>query len=189
MPLTHQGRSSYQVGDTRRPTVGVIHEAVPPKTRLIFFSPNGGHCCARAQNAAGLLVASLLNESAVAAAARDLPHSLGRPVTVVACGCERWAGSDTLRPCLEDELAAGAIISAMGVDASPEAHAAARTFEGLRGAIGEALWECGSGRELRERGFGADVRFVAAVDQVAVVPVRGRDGWIASHDVVAEAPA
>ncbi len=66
----------------------------------------------------------------------------------------------------------------MGMDASPEARAAAGLFEGLHGAAADVLWDCGSARELRQRGFGADVAFMAAMDALPVVPARRGDGWI-----------
>ncbi len=150
---------------------------LPAGMRLIFFSPNGGHCCALVQRAAALLVGGVVNASSVATAALGLHHALGLPVTVVACG-ERWDGDGSLRPCLEDELGAGAVLSAMGLEPSPEAGAAARLFDVLRGSLAELLWDCGSGRELRERGFPDDVRLMSELDHVQAVPVRGPDGWL-----------
>ena len=155
-------------------------QVVPPGTRLIFFSSNGGRCCSLARGAASLVVGGLINASAVVAATVERHWRLGAAVSVVACG-ERWVGSDTLRPCLEDELGAGAIISALGLARSPEADSAARLYDSLRGAVASSLWECASGRELRARGFLDDVRYMSHVDAIAVAAVRDADGWLRGH--------
>lgn len=176
-------REALVLPGRRRPTPeGWSHspkslQTLPPGARLIYFSDNGGHCCARARRAARLLVGALINASAVAAAAVDLQETLGLLVSVVACG-ECWSRNGALRPCLEDEMGAGAIISAMQLETSPEAGAAARTFESLRGSMIEPLRDCGSGRELRAIGFSDDVHLMAGVDTVEAVPLRGPDGWI-----------
>ena len=150
---------------------------LPPGKRLIVSTLNGARCCGRAEGACALFVGALVNAAAVAAAAVDEHRRLRRPVSVVACG-ERWPQGGALRPSLEDELAAGAIIAAMGLRSSPEAAAAAGAFGCAGARLGEALWECGSGRELRQKGFAADVRLMSGVNTWPAVPVRQFDGWI-----------
>jgi len=176
-------RGAVLLPGRRRPTAeGWSHspaslQTLPPGTRVVYFSPNGGHCCARAEGAGRLFVGALVNAAAVAAAAAEAHRDLGRPVSVVACG-ERWVGEGSLRPSLEDELGAGAIIAALRLEASPEARAAAATFETLRARLPDLLWDCGSGRELRALGFSGDVRLMAGVDTLAAVPSQAPDGWI-----------
>ncbi|HEY8943757.1 MAG TPA: 2-phosphosulfolactate phosphatase [Polyangiaceae bacterium] len=91
----------------------------------------------------------------------ELAQSFGRPIAVVAAG-ERWLDG-SLRPSLEDFLGAGAIISALSGERSPEAHAAAVTFEANRDLAG-TLQKCASGVELHERGFSDDVVMAAQLD-------------------------
>ena len=76
---------------------------------------------------------------------------------------------------VEDLLGAGAIIDALttrGIDhASPEAAVASEGFAALCRAMGHLLGASGSGRELTDRGLGADVSFAAQLDASTVVPV------------------
>lgn len=99
----------------------------------------------------------------------------GRTVAVIAAG-ERWAGDDSLRPALEDQLGAGAIVSALAAQGfggclSPEADAARSSFEDAQHVLGERLRECVGGRELIARGFQADVAVAAQLDAGTAVPV------------------
>lgn len=99
---------------------------------------------------------------------------------IVAAG-ERWAQDDSLRPALEDQLGAGAILSALaelGCDEamSPEAAAAVGLFRAGRDRLADWMTDCVSGRELAERDFGPDVAAASALDASAVVPVLV-DGW------------
>ena len=80
---------------------------------------------------------------------------------MIAAG-ERWPDG-SLRPSLEDLLGAGAIISALSGERSPEAHAAAVTFES-NGDLAGTLMKCASGVELSERGFTDDVVMAAQLD-------------------------
>ena len=94
-------------------------------------------------------------------------------VTLIACG-ERWqtpAEDGALRVALEDDLGAGAILSYLRHDKSPEARVCAGAFLYSRDDLLAALWECGSGRELRSRGFPEDVRHAAQLNVYEAVPV------------------
>ena len=74
---------------------------------------------------------------------------------------ERWPDG-SLRPALEDYLAAGAIIAALGKrKLSPEAQAAKAAFQG---GDFSALRHCASASELHARGFSADVELCLALD-------------------------
>jgi 2-phosphosulfolactate phosphatase len=73
-----------------------------------------------------------------------------------------------LRPCVEDQLGAGAIAAALaerGLTLSPEAALAARTVDV------EALESCVSGHELIESGHGGDVTLAARLDVSDAAPM------------------
>jgi len=138
---------------------------------VVLPSPNGSTCTAIAAEAgAPVLAACLRNPSA---AADWLNHAAG-PVVVIACG-ERWPDK-SLRPCTEDLLGAGALISRLRGTRSPEAESAARAWEvAEHGDVAATLHSSGSGRELVAKGHGGDVIYAAEVDVSTVVPVL-RDG-------------
>ena len=121
--------------------------------KLVLPSPNGSACTffARGLHKA-VYCASLRNLAATAAACQSYER-----VLVVPCG-ERWEDDHSLRPCFEDHLAAGGLVSALQRgDASPEARMAALTYDALGPSRNAALATCGSALELTERGFGGDV--------------------------------
>jgi 2-phosphosulfolactate phosphatase len=141
-------------------------DVLAPGASLVLPSPNGSTCAVLASEAGAQVVAGCLrNAAAVGAwAARA-----GGPVTVIACG-ERWPDG-SLRPSLEDLLGAGAILSSMTGDPSPEARAAIAAFRDAAHRLPEALSECASGRELSEKGWAADVSFAARLNAGTTVPV------------------
>ncbi|WP_078596676.1 2-phosphosulfolactate phosphatase [Evansella clarkii] len=142
--------------------------------KFVLTSLNGAFCTWVASDVPALLIGSLLNASSVAEAANRLRKELKKPVTVVACG-ERWAevkeDEDALRPSVEDYLGAGAVLAKMEGGKSPEAEVCAAAFNSSADRLSELLWECGSGRELRERGHGADVEHCSQLDVYKIVPV------------------
>ncbi|MFC4159709.1 2-phosphosulfolactate phosphatase [Chitinimonas lacunae] len=125
---------------------------IPAGTRLVLPSPNGSSAAWLARDSgATVLSGCLRNRQATAEACRGFAS-----VLVVACG-ERWPDG-SLRPSLEDQLAAGGIIAALPqLRPSPEAQAAALLYRGFGPTRQQALAQCSSAIELRERGFGADV--------------------------------
>ena len=132
--------------------------------------------------APALFVGALVNAAAVAGAVTRMLQATGGCITVVPCG-ERWdpPGEDgPLRVAVEDLLGAGAILSHLTCDKSPEARACEGAFLSLRGALDEVLWECASGRQLREHGFGEDVRHAAKLDAIGCAPVLRDEA--ADHD-------
>ncbi len=88
---------------------------------------------------------------------------------VVAAG-EQWKDGG-LRPCLEDMIGAGAVLSRLPGGKSPEARWAVRTFEGFAGDLRGTLNGCLSGRELIERGFPEDVEVAASLNVSETVPI------------------
>lgn len=148
--------------------------ACRPVERLVLPSPNGSTIAAELQEHGGRVAVGCLRNAT--ATARWLAQALdaGRSVAVIAAG-ERWAQDGSLRPALEDHLAAGAILSGVigrghGERMSPEGHAAANLMEASRGRVGERMRDCVSGRELVGRGHAADVAVAAELDVSAVVP-------------------
>ncbi|HET7924124.1 MAG TPA: 2-phosphosulfolactate phosphatase [Rhodanobacteraceae bacterium] len=153
-------------------------EGAEPGTRVVLASLNGAMCSINARGAPHAFAASLLNASAVAAhvvSLLDADPSLD--VTVVACG-ERWRDANEdgeLRFAVEDYLGAGAVLSELSHERSPETAVCAAAFAGSRGDIAALLWECASGRELRSMGLEQDVIDCARIDVYDAVPVL-RDG-------------
>jgi 2-phosphosulfolactate phosphatase len=68
-------------------------------------------------------------------------------------------------------LGAGAILASLRYEQSPEARVCANAFTHSRHDIAALLWECGSGRELREMGFPEDVHHAAQLNTYDAVPV------------------
>ena len=141
---------------------------IPAGTRLVLPSPNGSSLAFGAEEAGAdrVHVACLRNRAAVGRRIAD-----AGTIAVIAAG-ERWRGATgPLRPAVEDLIGAGAIVDAVGLDgASPEAMAAAAVFRDAQPDLDTRLHECGSGRELIDKGFGPNVAIAAALDVSEVVP-------------------
>jgi 2-phosphosulfolactate phosphatase len=133
---------------------------------VVLPSPNGATCSMLAAEKGAVVVAACLRN---APAVAQYLAATSLPVLVLACG-ERWPDG-TLRPALEDLLGAGAVLSALGGDLSPEARSAAAAWEDARDTVADALLRCASGRELVERGFRDDVEYASAYGVSDVVPV------------------
>jgi 2-phosphosulfolactate phosphatase len=133
-------------------------------TRLVLPSPNGSSL-SLATKATPTLTGCLRNCKAVALAAMNY----GRRIAVVPAG-ERWSDG-SLRPAFEDLVGAGAIISYLGGSLSPEAQAAAMTYRGVQPNLEDLVKQCGSGRELIERGFEQDVKLAVELNVSDCVPL------------------
>lgn len=138
--------------------------AIPAGTRLVMPSLNGGTLALSVGNVP-LFTGCLRNAPAVA----KRVAALGRRIAVVPAG-ERWKSS-SLRPCLEDLIGAGALLSELPGTLSPEAEIAAAAFARFREDLRSALFRSGSGRELVARGFAPDVELAADHDVSRVVPI------------------
>jgi 2-phosphosulfolactate phosphatase len=141
-------------------------DTLAPGTSLVLPSPNGSTCAVLASEAGAAVAAGCLRNAAAVSAWADVA---GGPVTVIACG-EKWPDG-SLRPALEDLLGAGAILASMAGDPSPEARAAIAAFRDAAHRLPEVLSECASGRELREKGWAADVSHAARLNVSTTVPV------------------
>ena len=139
---------------------------LPEKTRLVLPSPNGSTLTTLAAEQTDLVFTSCLrNAEAVARQLQDHGGTIG----VIPAG-ERWPDG-SLRPALEDWIGAGALLSHLKGDRSPEAEAAAQSFEAARSDIHTIILNSSSGRELSERGFAKDVQIAAELNVSDNVPM------------------
>ncbi|MEO6892251.1 MAG: 2-phosphosulfolactate phosphatase [Ktedonobacteraceae bacterium] len=151
----------------------VIYMDIEPGTHLVLASPNGGACTRAGRLAPYLFIGALVNAEAVATAVSSLLETQDLAVTVIACG-ERWKspGEDgMLRVAIEDYLGAGAILSYIQEKKSPEAMVAEGAYRSASDNIEGLLWECESGRELRELGLSDDVSYTARLNLCNTAPV------------------
>ncbi|MBU6455430.1 MAG: 2-phosphosulfolactate phosphatase [Cyanobacteria bacterium REEB67] len=132
--------------------------------RLLLPSQNGAALSLTASNAP-VFCACLRNARSVARAAQ----SLGRNLVVIAAGDGGKNGA--FRPALEDLWGAGAIIHYLKGTLSPEAQAAACSFESFSRAALHLLRRCATGRELIEQGLGQDVELAAALNDSLSAPL------------------
>jgi 2-phosphosulfolactate phosphatase len=131
---------------------------------VVLPSPNGGRC-ALAAKASDVLCGCLRNARAVA----ETAARAGQSILVVPAG-EQWPDG-AMRVSFEDLIGAGAIISALDGELSPEAAAAAAAFESARGDLAARLRACASGQDLIDRGFPQDVEAAAQLDASAAAPL------------------
>ena len=111
------------------------------------------------------LAGCLRNARVVATAARQY----GKRIAVIPAG-ERWPDG-SLRPAFEDLIGAGAILSYLQGNMSPNAIAAVAAFQAASPNLEAMLKQCGSGVELIERGFEKDIELAAELDVSECVPV------------------
>lgn len=143
--------------------------------RIVLPSPNGSSISAALQQTGSRVAIGCLRNAPAAAHWLQGQLAVGHSVAVIAAG-ERWADDDSLRPALEDQLGAGAILSelcTLGLEElmSPESIGAARIFDAIQPTLVDTLHECVGGRELMSKGFEADVAVAADLDASSVVPV------------------
>lgn len=145
-------------------------------TRLALPSPNGS-ALSLATGATPTLTACLRNCGAVATAAM----MYGPRVAVVPAG-ERWEDG-SLRPAFEDWVGAGALISHLVGSLAPEARAALSAYLNVKSDLGHTLKQCGSGRELIERGFERDVEIASELDISDCAPTLVDGAYIDLYDL------
>lgn len=136
---------------------------ISKETRIVLPSPNGSSLSLAAE-ATPTLTGCLRNCRAVALAAM----SYGSQIAVVPAG-ERWSDG-SLRPSFEDFIGAGAIINYLGGSLSPEAQTAAIAYRNFQDSLEDLIKQCGSGKELVERGFEQDVELAAELNVSDCVP-------------------
>jgi 2-phosphosulfolactate phosphatase len=145
--------------------------SIPPGTRLVLPSPNGSTL---ALGASGVPVFTACLRNAPAVAKQAAIH--GTRIAVIPAG-EQWRES-ALRPCLEDLMGAGSVLAELPGTPSPEAEMAIATFAHFRHNLAGALFHCGSGRELAEKGFALDVQLAAEYAVSRVAPILTREEFI-----------
>lgn len=162
---------SGNVGPSLSPSALLTCEPVP---RLVLPSPNGSAISeALRLREIDVAIGCLRNTSATVRHVEDALEA-GETVAFVAAG-ERWE-DDSLRPCLEDHLGAGAALAMLAAAGfagrmSPEARAAALLFAAHEPALSHAVHDCVSGQELCARGFDADVVAAVELDASPNVPL------------------
>jgi 2-phosphosulfolactate phosphatase len=151
--------------------------------RYVLSSLNGAFCTWIANKVPALLIGSFLNAFAVGEFANQLRRQIGGNITVVPCG-EQWSDKgeleDSLRPAIEDYLGAGAILSYLEGSRSPEAEVCFGAFVQSKDKLKDLIWECGSGRELRERGFAEDVMYCSRLNDCQTVPILNKDHFVSA---------
>lgn len=158
-----------------KPTLSpVTFSSAHSNKKFVLCSLNGAYCTWVGAKVPVLLIGSLLNASAVANKINQMKAKLNKRVTVIACG-EQWndpkEGEDALRPAIEDYLGAGAILSKIEGDRSPEVEVCIGAYESVEHKIHQLIWESGSGSELRQRGFESDVKHCSRLDTTDTVPM------------------
>lgn len=140
----------------------------------VLSSLNGATCSVLAKDAAALYVGALVNARATAHAVARRRRTEGVAVTLVPCG-EQWPevrpGEDPLRPCLEDYLGAGAILATLEGPFTPEAELCRRAYAAAGADVSRLVFECESGRELRDKGYEEDVVFSSQINTLDTVVV------------------
>ena len=153
-------------------------DGLPAGATIVLPSPNGAALTAGLASAGPVIVAGcLLNAAAVGAYVAGAGSKIG----VRAAG-ERWPADRSLRPAFEDLVGAGAVIAAIGAaHRSPEAAAASAVYADSARDLAERLSACLSGRELRDRGYGSEVTWAAAVDASKSVPLLVDGRYVAAR--------
>ena len=137
---------------------------LPPGSRLILPSLNGSTLSAMS-NEKTTFTTCLRNASAVARKAQQI----GRNICVIAAG-EKWKNGN-IRFAVEDFIGAGALISQLKGNKSPEAISCQNAFQPLTHDLHHYLSQCSSGKELIEAGFSQDINLAAAFDCSQTVPI------------------
>ncbi|MGJ3254384.1 MAG: 2-phosphosulfolactate phosphatase [Elainellaceae cyanobacterium] len=150
-------------GDNRYSLSPASLLAIALGTRLVLPSPNGSSLSLAAAGTA-TLTGCLRNCRVVALAAMNY----GQRIAVIPAG-EKWHDG-SLRPSFEDFIGAGAVISYLRGKLSPEAQLASEAYQGLRQSLEQLIRQCGSGRELIERGFEQDVDLASEMNVSDCVP-------------------
>ncbi len=136
---------------------------IPSGTKLVLPSPNGS-ALSVASNALCTIAGCLRNAKAVA----EFAQNKGKTIALIPAG-EQWKDK-TLRPCFEDLIGAGAIISSLNGILSPESKVTLSAFLDVQNNLSHYLRNCSSGKELIDRGYDSDVDISAAYNVSNTVP-------------------
>ncbi|MBW4560749.1 MAG: 2-phosphosulfolactate phosphatase [Mojavia pulchra JT2-VF2] len=145
---------------------------IPAGTKLVLPSPNGSFLTLQT-GTTPTLAGCLRNCEAVAGFAQKY----GNKIAVIPAG-ERWKNDGGLRPAFEDLVGAGAIISYLHGNLSPEAAMAVEAFQAFRQDLLSYLKKCSSGKELVAGGFEPDVELAAAYNISNCVPLFTNNAYV-----------
>lgn len=155
-------------------------DKVKKGTSIVLPALNGGTCCKLAQkNSAKVIIGSLINAKAVAGHIMTFMENNSN-ISVIACS-ERFKEltlDGEIRFAIEDYLGAGAIISELKMNKMPESMVCEGAFVHNQKSLEKLIWECESGIELRDIGFGDDVKFASQLNSIDVVPMLSGDSII-----------
>jgi 2-phosphosulfolactate phosphatase len=144
---------------------------LPSAIRLVLPSPNASTLSLPA--GATLTIAGCFrNCEAVATSAMNK----GSNIAVIPAG-ESWEDG-TLRPCVEDLVGAGAIISFLQGTISPEAKIAVGAFEKAAGDIFDSLKSCSSGKEKISRDEENDIKLVTQLNMSSCVLILSNGAFV-----------
>ncbi len=162
--------------------------SLPAGFTIVLPTLNGANCSLVAASDSTVVVGCLLNAKAVANYINNqLSQNPDIDITILACG-ERWERphpEGDLRFAIEDYIGAGAILSELQAlrwktetaPFSPEAKLCAEAFRSLDSnsksqvRLKELLLNCGSGRELINRGYMQDVQHASMLNSYNSVPI------------------
>jgi 2-phosphosulfolactate phosphatase len=154
--------------------------ALPRGTKLMLPSPNGSRLSViadRLPNRIPVLTGCLRNAATVAKVARVMAGD--GPIAVVPAG-EHWPDG-SLRPAIEDLLAAGAILDRLNGPYSPEAQVARDAYRAAGHELARLVRLSVSGLELVDRGFAGDIDLAVEEDVSACAPVLIDGAYCAAH--------
>jgi 2-phosphosulfolactate phosphatase len=144
---------------------------IKPNTNLVLPSPNGS-TLSLTTGITPTLCGSLTNAKAVAIKAK----TFGTKISIVPAG-EQWADK-TIRFAFEDLIGAGAIISYLTGNLSPESKVGLNTFKNSESTLLEDIKMCSSGKELIKRGFEQDVILACNLNSSENVPLLKENYYI-----------
>ena len=146
-------------------------------TQTAQWSRNGAAVVAASSPEATVLVGGIRNAAAVARAVQAIQERRQARTSVAVIAAGEMDAGGALRFAVEDQLGAGAIVSALsdrGIDhTAPDAAVAAEGFRALRGALRHMIGASGSGRELA-----AGVEATARVEAAGLTPTTVADAAV-----------
>lgn len=147
---------------------------IKAKTKLVLPSPNGSTLTLATKDTP-TLCGSLRNAKAVA----QFAGTFGNKISVIPAG-EQWA-DQTLRVAFEDLMGAGAIISYLTSNLSPESKTALSVFQSLKSNLLNEIQNCSSGKELIERGFEKDISLACDLNSSDNVPMLINNAYVGNN--------
>jgi len=153
----------------------LTYKNVEENTKVVLPALNGGTCCKFAQSKSNIvLIGTLVNARAIASYIMLLLDRMDKLplISVIACG-ERYKETNAdgeLRFAIEDYLGAGAIINELELEKTTEAILCEMAFKYSKDILRDMIWNCESGVELRDIGFGDDVKLASQLNSIDVVP-------------------